>query len=200
VTESGLKFLVNLSDYLDTGLFLDHRLTRAMVRSEAAGKRFLNLFGYTGAFTVYAAAGGAAATTTVDLSKTYLLWAQRNLRLNEIRGKQHRLVRHEARRFLDDHPAGEYYDLAVVDPPTFSRSKRQERDWDIQRDHAELLNRLRELMAPGGVIYFSTNFRRFHLAEEELHGMTIREITRQTIPPDFRDRRPHRCWRMLKKA
>ncbi len=198
VTESGLKFLVNLSDYLDTGLFLDHRVTRSLVRAEAAGTRFLNLFAYTGAFTVYAAAGGAAATTTVDLSNTYLAWAERNLQLNRMDGPQHRRVRDDARKFLEYHPPRPSYDLAVVDPPTFSRSKKLEYDWDIQRDHVDLLNRLLRLMTPRGVVYFSTNFRRFKLQTDELRGAEAREISRQTVPPDFRERRIHRCWRLVK--
>ncbi len=198
VHENGLKFWVNLSDYLDTGLFLDHRVTRSLVRNEATGKRFLNLFAYTGAFTVYAAAGGARSTTTVDLSNTYLEWTKRNLVLNGFSGRGHRRVRDDARKFLEFHPPGEAYDLAVVDPPTFSRSKKLDRDWDIQRDHAELLNRLLRLMPPGGVVYFSNNFRGFKLAAEELRQVESREITRQTLAPDFR-RRLHRCWRLVKK-
>ena len=195
--EGGLKFRVNLSDYLDTGLFLDHRQTRAMVREAAAGKRFLNLFGYTGSFTVYAAAGGATATTTVDLSNTYLDWAKDNLELNELAGGRHRLIRDDALSFLKFHRPGAAYDLAVVDPPTFSNSKKIERVWDVQRDYVELLTRLIELMSPGGVIYFSTNFRRFKLDEAALPQLAIREISRQTVPEDFRNQRIHRCWRMV---
>jgi 23S rRNA (guanine2445-N2)-methyltransferase / 23S rRNA (guanine2069-N7)-methyltransferase len=198
VCEGGLKFRVNLSDYLDTGLFLDHRITRSMVRDAAPGKRFLNLFGYTGAFTVYAAAGGAETTTTVDLSNTYLEWAQENLRLNGLATVEHRYVRDDAMSFLKRHRPGEAYDLAVVDPPTFSNSKMTDDVWDVQRDHAELLNRLIRLMSPGGAIYFSTNSRRFKLSEEALHGVTVREISRQTVPEDFeRNRRIHRCWRLI---
>ncbi|HET6883789.1 MAG TPA: bifunctional 23S rRNA (guanine(2069)-N(7))-methyltransferase RlmK/23S rRNA (guanine(2445)-N(2))-methyltransferase RlmL [Pirellulales bacterium] len=196
VHEGGLKFRVNLSDYLDTGLFLDHRLTRALVREAAANKRFLNLFGYTGSFTVYAAAGGATTTTTVDLSNTYLDWANENLRLNGLAGPQQRLVRDDALSFLKFHRPGAAYDLAVVDPPTFSNSKKTDDIWDIQRDHVELLNRVVGLMSPGGVIYFSTNSRRFKLDEAALPHVSIREISRQTVPEDFRNRRIHRCWRL----
>lgn len=199
VQESGLKFLVNLSDYLDTGLFLDHRITRGMVRDAAAGKNFLNLFAYTGAFTVYAAAGGALQTTSVDLSANYLDWAAENLRLNGFGGDKHRLTREDARGFLASMDREEKYDLAVVDPPTFSNSKRLDDDWDIQRDHAALLMPLIEHMTPGGVIYFSTNSRRFKLDEAALSGVTIRDITRQTIPEDFRNQRIHRCSRMVKE-
>ncbi len=198
VGEGGLKFIVNLSDYLDTGLFLDHRITRSMVRGEAAGKRLLNLFAYTGAFTVYAAAGGAASTVTVDRSNTYLDWAGRNMALNGFAGPAHRFVRADAMAFLADHKPGPAYDLAVVDPPTFSNTKGSDEFWDVQRDHAGLLDSLLRLMSPGGVIFFSTNFRRVKFAETDLAGATVREISRQTVPDDFRNKRIHRCWRIVR--
>ena len=196
VSEGGLKFLVNLSDYLDTGLFLDHRITRGMVRSLAAGKRFLNLFAYTGSFTVYAAAGGASETTTVDLSNTYLEWARRNMASNGFVGECHGFVRADAMAFLRDHPKRPSYDLAVVDPPTISKSKMAESVWDVQRHHAALLNSLLELMSPEGVVIFSTNFRKFRLDESALRCAELREISVQTVPPDFHDRKIHRAWRM----
>ena len=198
--EGGLQFEVNLSDYLDTGLFLDHRSTRGMVRDLAAGKRFLNLFAYTGSFSVYAAAGGATSTVSVDLSNTYLDWAQRNMARNGFQGPDHEFVRDDAMHFLQGRGRRAAFDLAVVDAPTFSNSKSLEDYWDIQRNHVELLNRLVELLAPGGTIFFSTNFRRFKLAEAEIRGVTIREISRQTVPADFRNRRIHRCWRMARDA
>jgi 23S rRNA (guanine2445-N2)-methyltransferase / 23S rRNA (guanine2069-N7)-methyltransferase len=196
--EGGLQFEVNLSDYLDTGLFLDHRITRGMVREAATGKRFLNLFAYTGSFSVYAAAGGAASTVTVDLSYTYLDWAQRNMLHNGFQGRDHEFIRDDAMHFLQGHGRRAAFDLAVVDAPTFSNSKSLDDYWDIQRNHPELLNRLMELITPGGTIFFSTNFRRFKLAEAEIRGVTIHEISRQTVPPDFRNRRIHRCWRMTR--
>ncbi|HLA84278.1 MAG TPA: bifunctional 23S rRNA (guanine(2069)-N(7))-methyltransferase RlmK/23S rRNA (guanine(2445)-N(2))-methyltransferase RlmL [Thermoguttaceae bacterium] len=196
IGEGGLRFEVNLSDYLDTGLFLDHRVTRSIVRDEAAGKRFLNLFGYTGSFTVYAAAGGAVSTTTVDLSNTYLDWARRNMALNGLAGPEHQFVRDDGRDFVRH--CRDTFDLAVVDPPTFSNSKRTDRDWDIQRDYAELLNALLQRMSPGGVVFFSTNFRRFKFDPATIPGATFREITRQTLPPDFRNQRIHRCWRIVR--
>jgi len=201
VHEGGHTFLVNLSDYLDTGLFLDHRQTRAMVQADAAGKRFLNLFGYTGSFTVYAAAGGAATTTTVDLSNTYLQWARRNLRRNGLDGPSHQFVRDDAAAFLRHRAARREppFDLAVVDPPTFSNSKRLTGVWDVQQQHAELLLRLLEQMSPGGKVYFSTNLRRFKLDEQVLRHVAVREITAQTIPPDFRNKRIHRCWTLVKE-
>ena len=200
VGEGGHKFEVNLSDYLDTGLFLDHRITRAMVEREARGKRFLNLFGYTGAFTVYAAAGGAAETTTVDLSNTYLDWARRNLQHNGLAHSRHRMIRDDAVGFLRHQPQrrGGLFDLAVVDPPTFSNSKRTPDIWDVQRDHVEVLNLVLDRLAPGGKIFFSTNFRRFKFQQEELRGATVREISRQTVPPDFRNKRIHRCWTIVR--
>jgi len=200
VAEGGLNLQVNLSDYLDTGLFLDHRITRTMVRDAARGKRFLNLFGYTGAFTVFAIDGGARSTVTVDLSKTYLDWARRNLALNEMLGAAHQFIESDAMSFLNDLPQQPCFDLAVVDPPTFSNSKKMENFWEVQRDHAEILNRLLPRMSSEGVIYFSTNFRRFKLDEEALAGVTIREISRQTVPEDFRNRRVHRCWRLIRRV
>ena len=196
ICEGGLRFRVNLSDYLDTGLFLDHRLTRQMVREQAAGKKMINLFGYSGSFTVYAAAGAATSTTTVDRSQTYLSWAKDNLTLNGLDTPAHRLVRADAMDYLRDLQHDIRFDLAVVDPPTYSNSKDHSVDWDIQRDHVQLLRRLAKHMASPGLILFSTNFRRFKLAAEELPQLTFQEISRQTVPPDFRNRRIHRCWRI----
>ncbi len=195
-TEGGLRFIVNLSDYVDTGLFLDHRITRSMVRDAAAGQRVLNLFCYTGAFTVYAAAGGAVCTTSVDLSNTYLDWAKANLALNGLDGPAHRLVRADATRWVLEHAPGEHYDLAVIDPPTFSNSTMADGDWDVQRHHAALINAVAKLMSAGGTIFFSTNFRRFKLDEAALAYLDVREISKQTVPGDFRNQRIHRCWRM----
>jgi len=201
VQEGGLRFKVNLSDYLDTGLFLDHRMTRSMVRERVAGKRFLNLFAYTGSFSVYAAKGGAASTTTVDLSNTYLHWAQGNFELNglDAYGEQHVFYREDTMTFLREHPVnpGGSYDLVVVDPPTFSNSKRNEDIWDVQESHVELLNRVADLVSPGGLVYFSNNNRRFKLDEGNLVGFdSIREISKQTVPEDYRNKRIHRCWVM----
>ena len=201
VKEGGLDFEVNLSDYLDTGLFLDHRLTRGLVRHEAAGRRFLNLFCYTGSFSVYAAAGGAVETTSVDLSNTYLDWTRTNLARNGFRDAgRHRTVRDDARSFLEHRVRrGEPpVDLVVVDPPTFSRSAKTPVPWDVQRDHAALLELVAVNLAPGGIVYFATNYRRFRLADEPLSTRyDIRDITRRTMPEDFRDTRIHRAWRLV---
>ena len=204
VREGGLVFEVNLSDYLDTGLFLDHRTTRALVRDEAAAKRFLNLFCYTGSFSVAAAAGGAATTTSVDLSNTYLDWTRTNLARNGFTDAgRHRTVRDEARAFLEHRArrGEEPFDLVVCDPPTFSRSAKSETPWDVARDHAELLELVARNLAPGGVVWFSTNFRRFRLDAERLAARyAIREVTARTLPEDFRDARAHRAWRLVARA
>ncbi len=202
VHEGGLKFLVNLSDYVDTGLFLDHRITREMVRNESQGTDFLNLFAYTGSFSVYAAAGGAASTTTVDLSKNYLDWAKRNFEINSLAAPQNLFVANDSIGFLEAAAEDKRrrFDLAVVDPPTYSNSKRTATDWDIQLRHVELLEKVHAVMRLGGVVYFSTNFRRFKFGEDNLKSLfEFREIGKQTIPEDFRNRRIHRCWRMTVK-
>jgi 23S rRNA (cytosine1962-C5)-methyltransferase len=190
VVESGLRFEVNLSDYLDTGLFMDHRDTRARVRGEVSGKRFLNLFAYTGAFTVYALAGGAARTTTVDLSPHYLEWAKRNFALNGFAtGREHELVRADALEWVG-HTRGQY-DVIVLDPPSFSVSKRMEKRFEVQRHHHRLIERVQGLLAPGGSLYFSTNYLSFEL---DAALQPVEELTPGSIPKDFR-REIHRCWR-----
>ena len=194
VDEAGLKFYVNLSDYLDTGLFLDHRQTRQMVAKAAAGRRMLNLFAYTGSFSVHAAAAGAQ-TTTVDLSRTYTEWANANLGLNGLSEGQ-RIIQGDVREWLAEAmEQGWRYDVIVCDPPTFSNSKRMEGTFDVIRDHAALLDALRQITAPGGEIWFSTNARRFKL-DYEAPGVRIEELTGKTVPPDFASKRPHRCWRL----
>jgi 23S rRNA (cytosine1962-C5)-methyltransferase len=195
VGEGGHRFLVNLSDYLDTGLFLDHRLTRARVGAEAAGKRVLNLFCYTASFTVYAAGGGAASSLSVDLSKTYLDWAAENLAKNRIDRDRHVLRHGDVRELLDDLAISRpRFDLAVVDPPTFSNSARMDGTFDVQRDHGALLEQVARVMDPGGVVWFSTNHRRFHLQLPRPWPHT--DETRATLPPDFRDPKIHRAWRI----
>lgn len=194
VEERGLKLEVNLSDFLDTGLFMDHRNTRARVQKEIAGKRFLNLFAYTGSFTVAAAAGRAAASTTVDLSGTYLAWAKRNLELNSLATKAHALVEADVLRWVSQ--ARERWDVIVCDPPSFSSSQKMQRRFEVPKDHPALVNRLLELLSPGGTLYFSTNFTEF-----ELHPSLspAEELTPKSIPIDFRGL-PHRCWRFTRPA
>ncbi len=200
VQEGGLRFLINLSDYLDTGLFLDHRITRAMIRDitselrESGPVRMLNLFSYTGSFTVYAADGGAAVTVSVDLSGTYTAWANENFRLNGIDGANHRLETADVFTFLQrELVRGTTYDLIVLDPPTFSNSKKMARILDIQRDHGELLASCASLLRPGGLLLFSTNKRRFRLTDAP-RSLAFTDITSHTIPPDFRNQRIHHAY------
>ena len=193
VSEQGLLFEVDLSGYADTGLFPDHRLTRQLVRDRAEGLAFLNLFSYTGAFTVYAAAGGASKTVSVDLSAVYTDWARRNMALNGLDGGEHRFVTGDCMAFLRE-DGGDMFDLAVVDPPTFSASKKTKGSFDVQRDHAALLNAVFGRMRRGGTVFFSTNKRSFRLDAHLIDARNIEDITEKTIPFDFKKHRPHRCW------
>ncbi|QQS55424.1 MAG: bifunctional 23S rRNA (guanine(2069)-N(7))-methyltransferase RlmK/23S rRNA (guanine(2445)-N(2))-methyltransferase RlmL [Candidatus Competibacteraceae bacterium] len=198
VREGAARFWVNFTDYLDTGLFLDHRITRQKLAELAAGRHFLNLFGYTGTATVCVALGGAASSTTVDLSATYLDWAQRNLALNDIRGPHHTLIRADCRQWLDQ--ARECYDLIFLDPPTFSNSKRLAESFDVQRDHVGLLRQTLRLLAPDGVLIFSTNHRAFRLDRDALADLWIEDWSRRTLPPDFaRQPKIHHCWRIARR-
>ncbi len=193
VQEGGHTFRVNLSDYVDTGLFLDHRITRARAAAEPA-KTMLNLFAYTGAFSVYCGAAGMH-TTTVDLSNTYLEWAGENLKLNGLTGD---LVRADAREYLADaRRAGVRWDLIVVDPPTFSNSKRMDGTFDIQRDHAALLDDV--LAVSSGTVWFSTNRRRFKLELDD-PAYDVADLTHATIPPDFRSAKIHHAYRIARRA
>ncbi len=198
VGEGGLRFRVNFDDYLDTGLFLDHRLTRQRLRDAAAGKRFLNLFAYTGTATVYAVAGGARASTTVDLSATYLEWAQANLDLNGLAGPAHAFVRADVREWLDEAARrGERYELIFCDPPTFSNSKRMEGVFDVQRDHVALIDACMRLLAPAGLLVFSTNAQRFELDPALGRRYAVKDLSRGTVPPDFaRNTYIHRCYEL----
>lgn len=198
VTEAGLRFLVNLRDYLDTGLFLDHRITRQMVREESYGKRVINLFAYTGSFSVYAAAGGASRVTTVDMSRTYLDWARRNMALNGFADDQaYAYVQENVLTYLRTLHPGEA-DLMVLDPPTFSNSRRMEGFLDIQRDHVGLIRDCLAALSPGGVLYFSTNFKGFRLDQAAIAAAEIRDITRMTTPFDFQGKLQRFCCRICK--
>ena len=199
VREGGLAFEVDLNGRLDTGLFLDHRLTRSLVREHAAGARFLNLFAYTGSATVYAADGGARSTTTVDLSPTYLEWAARNMELNGFAGSEHSFERDDAMAWITDaRRSGRRFDLVFVDPPTFSNSKSMgRRTWDVQRDHVELLIGVSRLLSEEGIAVFSCNLRSFKLDETALakYGVAVEDVTAETIPHDFsRNQKVHRCY------
>jgi 23S rRNA (guanine2445-N2)-methyltransferase / 23S rRNA (guanine2069-N7)-methyltransferase len=195
IQEYGVKLIVNLYDYLDTGLFLDHRFTRRKLGQMAKGKDFLNLFAYTGSASVHAACGGARSTTTIDMSKTYLDWAQKNMALNGQSGRQHRFEQGDCLQWLEQ--AKDDYDLIFIDPPTFSNSKRMEQTFDVQRDHIQLFEDLKRLLRKEGTIVFSNNKRHFKMDFEQLNeiGLKATNISNQTIPMDFeRNKHIHNCW------
>ena len=198
VLENDLKFQVNLTDYLDTGLFLDHRITREMVRSEAKDKRFLNLFCYTGSFSVYAAAGEAASVTSVDLSKTYLSWAETNMAINLLKDPSKYFYIHaDVKQYLKSLLPNSF-DLIVMDPPTFSNSKRMKDFLDIQRDHVELINDMLAATTDGGTLYFSTNYTKFILDEASIKASSIKDITKTTTGFDFEGKLKRWCYRIIK--
>ena len=195
VREYNARLWVNLTDYLDTGLFLDHRIARHMLGKMSKDKDFLNLFSYTGSASVHAGLGGARSTTTVDMSRTYLEWAERNLRLNGLTGRQHRLMQADCLGWLRE--SDETFDLIFIDPPTFSNSKRMEEDFDVQRDHIMLMRNLKRLLRAGGTIMFSNNKRGFKMDLEGLAslGLKAQDITQKTLSQDFaRNRQIHNCW------
>ena len=195
VQEFNARLLVNLTDYLDTGLFLDHRIARQMLGKMSKDKDFLNLFAYTGSASVHAGLGGARSTTTVDMSRTYLEWAERNLRLNGLTGRQHRLMQADCLGWLRE--SDETFDLIFIDPPTFSNSKRMEEDFDVQRDHIMLMRNLKRLLRAGGTVMFSNNKRGFKMDLEGLAslGLKAQDITQKTLSQDFaRNRQIHNCW------
>ena len=195
VKEAGLSFVVNLSDYLDTGLFIDHRITRGMVRELSAGKKVLNLFCYTGSFSVYAAAGGAAETISIDLSNTYTEWTRRNLELNGFKEDQHKIIKGDVLQLLPQQP-DDYFDIIVLDPPSFSNSKMMKEFLDIQRDHVDLVNTCLKKLKKGGVLFFSNNLRTFKLEHELIEAATIVDITKQTTPFDFEGKLFRWCYKI----
>ncbi len=198
VDENGLSFIVNLSDYLDTGLFLDHRLTRKMVKEMSDGKRVLNLFAYTGSFSVYAASGNAQKVTTVDLSKTYINWAKRNLTYNKLYDDtKHEFIQEDVLQYLKTIPLASY-DLIILDPPTFSNSKKMEDIFDIQRDHVSIINQCLNILDENGILIFSTNYRGFELETDKLLSQKIKDITKQTTPFDFEGKLKRKCFRIEK--
>jgi 23S rRNA (cytosine1962-C5)-methyltransferase len=212
VQENELKFIVNLSDYLDTGLFLDHRVTREMIKKESAGKKVLNLFCYTGSFSVYAAAGKASEVVSVDLSKTYLKWAERNMELNGFfdnsplgparagtdgDGGNYKYLHADVMGYLETLPAN-YFDIVILDPPTFSNSQRMDDFLDIQRDHVKLINHCLAGLKGNGVLYFSTNSRKFKLDKDKIKAGSIKDITKTTTPFDFQEKLFRYCFRIIK--
>ncbi|MBX9732601.1 MAG: class I SAM-dependent methyltransferase [Chitinophagaceae bacterium] len=198
VLENNLKFLINLHDYLDTGLFLDHRITREKVKQLSENKRVLNLFCYTGSFSVYAAAGKAASVTSVDLSKTYLGWAEDNFAINLLKDKKkYQFIHADVKQYLKTLQPNSF-DLVVMDPPTFSNSKRMKDILDIQRDHAELINDVLYTLTPGGKLFFSTNFTKFIIEKEKINSTQIRDITKATTPFDFEGKLKRWCFEIDK--
>lgn len=194
VVENGLGFIVNLTDYLDTGLYLDHREARMMVAKAARDKVMLNLFASTCTFSVYGAAAGAKRVDSVDLSNTYLDWGKRNMVLNDIAAGEHRFIKTDVMQWLAEHKIPNY-ELVVLNPPTFSNSKMMRESLDAQRDHLRLINHALRILKPGGKLFFSTNYRKFKLEEAGIVGAeSVKEITKQTLPPDFRKRNLHRAW------
>ncbi len=194
VQEYGVLFYVNLHDYLDTGLFLDHRETRQIVAARAKGKRVLNLFAYTCAFSVHAAKAGASFTKSVDLSNTYTEWGRENFLLNSLSLKNNEIVRADCLKFLFEETAK--YDLIIIDPPTLSRSKKMDQMFDIQQDYVPLIQQALKLLNEEGTLYFSTNFRQFSFDDALF---SAKEITRRTIPIDFHNQKIHRCWEIINK-
>lgn len=194
VVEYGLKFKVNLTNYLDTGLFLDHRETRRLVASMAAGKRVLNLFAYTCSFSVHAAAAGALFTKSVDLSNTYTDWGRENFKLNSLSLTNNQIIREDCLQFLENEDR--IYDLIVIDPPTISRSKKMSQMFDIQKDYIYLITKALRLLSKGGVLFFSTNSRDFEFDLKAFGGCTIIDISSKTIPIDFHNKKIHRCWKI----
>ena len=198
VREGGHQFLVNLSDYVDTGLFLDHRTTRRMVQREAADKRFLNLFAYTGSFSVYAAAGGARSTTSIDLSNTYLNVAKKNMQRNGFTGSRHRFIKQDVLGMLRKNKLASGFDLAVMDAPTVSKSKAMDDSLVIQDDYLWMLNALLQSISPNGIVYFSCNLSDFAFDKLAVRASEIEDITKQTVPLDFKGKCPHKCFRLVK--
>ncbi|MGX5201502.1 bifunctional 23S rRNA (guanine(2069)-N(7))-methyltransferase RlmK/23S rRNA (guanine(2445)-N(2))-methyltransferase RlmL [Aliikangiella sp. IMCC44632] len=199
VVEAGRKLEVNLIDYLDTGLFLDHRNTRQMIAAKAAGKSVLNLFCYTASISVYAATAGAKKTTNVDMSRTYLEWAKRNFCLNKINLSKHEFVRENCIEWIDSmQNSDEKFDVIFLDPPTFSNSKKMETHFDVQEAHVDLIEKCLNLLSDGGTLYFSNNFTKFEMKYKPDVGVAMKEISKQTQAPDFNRKNLHRCWEIVK--
>lgn len=195
VLEYGVKFRVNLINYLDTGLFLDHRETRQLVAKAAKGKRLLNLFAYTASFSIHSAIAGATFTKSVDMSNTYTDWARENFKLNNLPLSQHAIVREDCLKFLQQElSTNARYDVIIMDPPTLSRSKKMDQMFDIQLDYIPLLGKALRLLGPGGILFFSTNSRDFRFDETAFPSHIIRNISAKTIPIDFHDPKIHHAW------
>lgn len=197
VIEYGISFKVNLVDYLDTGLFLDHRETRKLVSSFSSGKRVLNLFAYTCSFSVHAAISGAIYTKSVDMSNTYTAWGEDNFKLNSLSLKNNEVVRADCLKFLDEEIRKKsQFDIVIIDPPTISRSKKMDQLFDIQVDYVTLITKSLQLLSSDGIIFFSTNSRKFVFDNALLPACEVKEISHKTLPIDFQDPKIHRCWQI----
>lgn len=196
IQEGPAKFLVNLTDYLDTGLFLDHRIMREKVRSESKDKRVLNLFSYTGSVSVFAALGGAREVTSVDMSNTYTEWAMENFKINKLPIEKHRFIVEDVLAYLESPRDENYYDLIFLDPPTFSNSKKMEDSFEVEREQRFLIEHCLRRLKDGGTFYFSTNKRDFKLDETMRARYNIQDISKKTIPFDFRDQKIHKVFLM----
>lgn len=197
--EYGVKFWINLEDYLDTGLFLDHRETRQRVARQAKDKYVLNLFAYTCSFSVHAAKAGAKFTKSVDMSNTYTEWGWNNFEVNNLPEKGNKIVRADCLKFFDEEiKDGTKYDIIIIDPPTISRSKKMDQLFDIHKDYPFLISKGLELLKPDGVIFFSTNSRKFSIDAEMLPPCDIRDISKSTLPLDFRNEKIHQCFEIRK--
>ena len=198
VEENGMKFRINLDDYLDTGLFLDHRITRKMVKDQCKDLSVLNLFCYTGSFSVYAASGGASKVVSVDMSNTYISWAEENFKANNlIDDQKYSFLREDVIQYLEKY-SGPKFDIIIVDPPTFSNSKKMKDFFDVQLHHVSLINNCIKMLNDGGTIYFSTNLTTFLIDKESLHATSIKDITKQTTPFDFEGKLQRWCYKIVK--
>lgn len=193
VKENDLEFIINLSDYVDTGLFMDHRQTRKLIQEISNEKKVLNLFAYTGSFSVYAAAGGAAETMTIDMNKTYIDWAKRNMKLNGFGGMNHKYLVENVLEWIKE-PVEKKYDIIILDPPTFSNSKKMYGTFEIQRDHEWLIRQTMRHLEKGGKLFFSNNYKKFKLETNTIEASNIKDITAMTTPPDFKDRIFRSCF------
>ncbi|MEN9530323.1 MAG: hypothetical protein RI932_2196 [Pseudomonadota bacterium] len=200
VSEGNFKFIVNLSDYLDTGLFLDHRLSRRWVHDNSAGRRVLNLFCYTGSVSVHAAGGGAASVTSVDMSSTYLDWAEDNFRLNGFLRPEHKFIRADVCEWLRQPHSGAKFDLVFLDPPSFSNSKKMRDVFDVQKDHLWMIESCLERMTESGILFFSNNLRSFKLDDSLRDRYSITDFSKKSLPPDFRNELIHHAWVIRKTA
>jgi len=199
VRESQAQLRVNLYDYLDTGLFLDHRPMRQVIFKTCKNKDFLNLFCYTGVVSVFAALGGARTTTSVDMSQTYLSWAQENFKLNQIPSEGHDFVNMNALEFLHKMQGQPRFDVIFLDPPTFSNSKKMEEAFEVEKDQDFLVEKAMSMLRPEGVLYFSNNKRKFKMSENILQKYQIKDITKESIPQDFHDMKIHHCFEIKHK-